>query len=113
MGKAATVKLESAASIAAVCLGSSTVLTTVIIVVKYRLVYQLIGRLQAAKAYLGSSTVPVAVVIVVKYKACPSVSQLIVGVQARSFGWWVVGIQARQLSDLDSSTVQVLGGNSG
>ena len=33
------VKLESAISIAAVCLGSSTVLVTVIIVVEYRLVY--------------------------------------------------------------------------
>ena len=41
------VKLKLAASIAAVCLGSSTVLATVIIVVKYRLIYQLIGRLQA------------------------------------------------------------------
>ena len=45
MGKAATVKSKSAASIAAVCLGSSTVPAIVIIVVKYRLVYQLINRL--------------------------------------------------------------------
>ena len=33
------VKLELAVSIAAVCLGGNTVLVTVIIVVKYRLVY--------------------------------------------------------------------------
>ena len=39
------VKLESAVSIAAVFLGGSTVPVTVIIVVKYRLVYQLISRL--------------------------------------------------------------------
>ena len=36
MGKAVTVKLKLAASIAAVCLGNSTVLVIVIIVVKYR-----------------------------------------------------------------------------
>ena len=66
---------------AAVYLGNSTVPTTVIIVVKYRLVYQLIGRSQAAKSYLGGSTVPAAVVIIVKYRACLSVSRLIVGVQ--------------------------------
>ena len=41
------VKSKSAASMAAVCPGNSTVPATVIIVVKYRLVYQLIGRLQA------------------------------------------------------------------
>ena len=35
------VKSESAASIATVCPGSNTVLATVIIVVKYRLIYQL------------------------------------------------------------------------
>ena len=46
---------------AAVCLGGSTVLVTVMIVVKYRLVYQLIGRLQAAKVYSGGSTVPASV----------------------------------------------------
>ena len=39
MGKAVTAKLELAVSIAAVCLGSSMVLATVIIVVKYKLVY--------------------------------------------------------------------------
>ena len=39
------VKLESAVSMAAVYPGSSMVLATVMIVVKYRLVYQLIGRL--------------------------------------------------------------------
>ena len=72
---------------AAVCLGGSTVPATVMIVVKYRLVYQLISRLQAAKVYSGGSTVPAAVVIVVKYRACLLVSQLIVGVQARSFSW--------------------------
>ena len=36
MGKAVTVKLELAASMAAVCLGGSTVLAIVVIVVKYR-----------------------------------------------------------------------------
>ena len=36
MGKAATVKLELAASMAAVCPGGSTVLVTVMIVVKHR-----------------------------------------------------------------------------
>ena len=55
---------------AAVCPGGSTVPATVIIVVEYRLVYQLIGRLQAAKVYSGGSTVPAAVVIVVKHRAC-------------------------------------------
>ena len=39
------VKLESAASMAAVCLGGSMVPATVMIVVEYKLVYQLIGRL--------------------------------------------------------------------
>ena len=86
------VKSESAASIAAVCPGSSTALATVMIVVEYRLVYQLIGRLQAAKVYSGGSTVPAAVVIVVKHRACLPVSWLIIGVQARSFGRWVVGV---------------------
>ena len=52
------VKSELAASMAAVCLGGSTVPATVIIVVEYRLVYQLIGRSQAAKACSGGSTVP-------------------------------------------------------
>ena len=60
---------------AAVCPGGSTVPATVIIVVEYRLVYQLIGRLQAAKVYSGGSTVPAAVVIVVKYRACLLVGQ--------------------------------------
>ena len=40
-GRAVTVKSESAASMAAVCLGGSTVPATVMIVVEYRLVYQL------------------------------------------------------------------------
>ena len=40
--EAVTVKSESAASMAAVCLSGSTVPATVIIVVEYRLVYQLI-----------------------------------------------------------------------
>ena len=71
---------------AAVCPGGSTVPATVMIVVEYRLVYQLIGRLQAAKVYSGGSTVPAAVVIVVKHRACLSVGRLIVGIQARSFG---------------------------
>ena len=39
MGRAVIVKSELAASIAAVYLSGSTVLATVIIVVKYRLVY--------------------------------------------------------------------------
>ena len=77
---------------AAVCLGGSTVPASVIIVVEYRLVYQLIGRLQAAKVYSGGSTVPAAVVIVVKHRACLPVSWLIVGVQARLFGRWVIGV---------------------
>ena len=45
--RAATVKSELATSMAAVCPGGSTVPATVIIVVKYRLVYQLVGRSQA------------------------------------------------------------------
>ena len=88
------VKLELAISIAAVYLGGSTVPVTVIIVVENKLVYQLIGKLQAAKVYLGSSTVPVAVVIVVKYRAYLSVNQLIVGIQARLFGQQIAGVQA-------------------
>ena len=36
MGRAVTIKSESATSMAAVCLGSSTVPATVIIVVKYK-----------------------------------------------------------------------------
>jgi hypothetical protein len=80
------------------------------IVVEYRLVYQLIGRLQAAKVYSGGSTVPAAVVIVVKHRACLPVSRLIVGVQARSFGRWVAGVQVQQLSDSGSSTVRASGG---
>ena len=70
MGRVATVKSESAASMAAVCPGSSTVPATVMIVVEYKLVYQLISRLQAAKVYSSGSTVPAAVVIVVKHRAC-------------------------------------------
>ena len=80
MDRVATVKSELAASIAAVCPGGSTALVTVIIVVKYRLVYQLISRSQAAKSCSGGSTVPAAVVIVVKYRACLSVGWLIVGI---------------------------------
>ena len=74
----------------------------VIIVVKYRLVYQLIGRSQAAKSCLGGSTVPAAVVIVVKH------SELNL-----SIGHWIAGVQARQLSDSGSSTVRASGGDSG
>ena len=115
MGKAATVKSESATSIAAVCLGSSTVPITVMIVVKYRLVYQLIGRSQAVKSCSGGSTVPVIVMIVVEYRL---VYQLIGRLQAAkvysggstvpaaivivvkyraclSVGWLIVGVQAR------------------
>ena len=65
---------------AAVCPGGSTAPATVIIVVEYRLVYQLIGRSQAAKSCSGGSTVLAVVVIVVKYKACLSVGRLIVGI---------------------------------
>ena len=65
--------MESAASMAAVCPGSNTVPAAIIIVVEYRLIYQLIGRLQAATACLDGSMVPAAVVIVVKYRACLSV----------------------------------------
>ena len=46
---------------AAVCPGGSTVPATIMIVVEYRLVYQLIGRLQAAKVY--NSTVGKAAVL--------------------------------------------------
>ena len=72
---------------AAVCPGGSTVPVTVIIVVKYRLVYQLIGRSQAAKSCSGGSTVPAAVVIVVKHRACLSVGRLIISVQVQLFSW--------------------------
>ena len=75
MGRAVTVKSELAVNMAAVCLGGSMVPATVIIVVEYRLVYQLISRLQAAKVYSGGSTVPAAVVIVVKHRACLLVGQ--------------------------------------
>ena len=44
MGRVVTVKSESAASIAAVCPGGSTVPVIVVIVVKYR-AYLLVGRL--------------------------------------------------------------------
>ena len=47
MGRAATVKSESVASIAAVCLGSSTVPAAVVIVVKHRACLS-IGRLIVA-----------------------------------------------------------------
>ena len=61
----------------------------------------------------GGSTVPAIVMIVVKHRACLPVGRLIVGVQARLFGWWVAGVQVRQLSDLGSSTVRASGGDSG
>ena len=41
------VKSESAASMAAVCSGGSTVPATVMIVVEYRFIYQLVSRSQA------------------------------------------------------------------
>jgi hypothetical protein len=41
--------------------------------------------MEAAEVCSGGSTVPAAVVIVVKYRACLSVSQLIIGIQAQSF----------------------------
>jgi hypothetical protein len=59
----------------------------------------------------GSSTVLATVIIVVEHRACLPVSQLIIGVQARLFGQWVAGVQARQLLDLGSSTVLALGGD--
>ena len=61
MGKAATVKSELAINMAAVCLSSSTVPTTVIIVVEYRLVYQLIGRLQGVSVQSFGQVVIIAV----------------------------------------------------
>ena len=56
--------------------------------------------MEAAEVYSGGSTVPAAVVIVVKYRACLSVGQLIVGIQAQSFGWQIVGVQARSFVSL-------------
>ena len=47
--------------------------------------------MEAAEVCSGGSTVPAAVVTVVKHRACLSVGQLIVGVQARSFGRQIVG----------------------
>ena len=69
MGRAAIVKPELAASMAAV--------------------------------YLGGSMVPITVIIVVKHRACLLVGRLI------------IGVQARQLLDLGSSTVRASGGDSG
>ena len=69
MGRAAIVKPESAASMVAVC--------------------------------PGSSIVPATVMIVVKHRACLLVGRLI------------IGVQARQLLDLGSSTVRASGGDSG
>ena len=51
--------------------------------------------MEAAEVCSGGSTVLAAVVIVVKHRACLSVSQLIVGVQAQSFSQQLIGIQAR------------------
>ena len=103
------VKSESAASMAAVCPGGSTVPATVMIVVEYRLVYQLIGRSQAAKSCLGGSTVPAAVVIVVKHsKLNLSIGHWIAGILARSFG----RLDCRRSTVvvwLGSSTVRVTG----
>ena len=56
--------------------------------------------MEAAEVYSGGSTVPAAVVIVVKYRACLSVSQLIVGVQAQSFGRQIVGVQVQSFVSL-------------
>ena len=57
------VKSESAASMAAVCPGGSTVPATVMIVVEYRLIYQLIvvgGHLaRAAKALVVSELIAI------------------------------------------------------
>ena len=49
----------------------------------------------------GGSMVPATVIIVVKHRACLPVGRLI------------VGVQARQLLDLGSSTVRASGGDSG
>ena len=68
--------MESATSMAAVCPGGSTVPAIVIIMIEYRLVYQLISRLQAAKVYSGGSTVLAVVVIMVKHRACLPVGRL-------------------------------------
>ena len=65
-----------------------------------------------AAVYLSSSTVPATVIIVVKPKAYLSAGQLIIGVQAQSFGQWIAGVQVQQLSDSGSSTVRASGGNS-
>jgi hypothetical protein len=62
-----------------------------------------------AAVCLGGSTVPATVIIVVKHRACLPVGRLIVGVQAQLFSRWVAGVQARQLSDSGSSTVQASG----
>ena len=70
------------------------------------------SAISMAAVCLGGSTVPAAVVIVVKYRAYLPVGRLIVGVQARSFGRWVAGVQARQLLDSGSSTVRASGGDS-
>ena len=88
--------MELAASITAIYLGGNTVPTTVIIVVKYRLVYQLISRLQAAKVYLGGSTVLAAVGIVVKYRAYLPVSRS----QAYRHNWLVNRSHAYQHNQL-------------
>ena len=55
-----------------------------------------------AAVYPGSSTVPAAVVIVVKHKAYLLVGQLIIGVQAQSFGQQIIGVQARSFVSLIS-----------
>ena len=64
--------------------------------VEYRLVYQLISRLQAVKVYSGGSTVPAAVVIVVKHRACLPVGRL----QAYRHNWLVNGLHAYQHNQL-------------
>ena len=56
--------------------------------------------MEAAKVCSVGSTVPAAVVIVVKHRACLSVGQLIVGVQAQLFGRQIVGVQARSFVSL-------------
>ena len=51
--------------------------------------------------YPSSSTVLVTVIIVVKYKACLSVGQLIIGVQARLFSQQITGVLVQLFSQLD------------
>ena len=87
------------------------------IVVEYRLVYQLIGRLQAAKVYSGGSTVlahgrfrrQIGTESCLSFGnssfiGCRLISTTIIG---------ITGVSAQQLSDLGSSTVRASGSDNG